>query len=956
MIKLSTTARLRYADNQKTLFKADFTLNKEHGRNASIMVEPLDGKNLNYGETKEYLSQHSNSSIGFYLPTYSATNNWNCNFKNIPISLFKQKKYVVVSMEVKISTPSNIEYIRPYLFDIFTDNTSYKRFGKAIDTPLIKDTWIRVYQVVETAEYLRATILEHIDCMGVNYVDSNHDIPSTPFTDIDYSFRNVMFELNDTGVPSPYVDSYVYYGGDYSDFFPHSLRLRGFDVMNDSVSFSDGVSSSGNFDVGSAIISSLNVTLNNYDDKFSLYDFSEATMKIFLGVPLVDEVTDEDDITQVEWVQKGFYTVDKPTSIGNTIPLTMLDNMSKFEVSFKDFLEGSPATTFPTTIGTLIQNMCNYCKVVLGSTVTHPEWVINKAPEEDLTCLDVIRYLAQINCNYAKINRDGYLIFNWYSADAFGQGDGTNLDGGTYLTKTTPYSDGDNADGGAFEPPYDPYIDEDGRSRLRYHSGDDYDAGVFNFGDYSVLRNHSNFSIGTDQITITGVKVEVENKDENSEERTLTYLIDKQGIIPPTDKPRIDAIQGYIINISDNKLMPYLDDLNACLEHLGLRLTDFTFRPFNVTSLSNIAIESGDAVRVYTPKGDFYDTYVTILNFKVNGFANYICDAKSVNENSSKSTSPLTSAIDSVKNDTKKQISVYSKAVENLTSLGANALGFYETSEIDPLDGTRIDYMHDKPKLEDSLNGYKKSLSGFFTMTRATTSDPWTLISGVTLDGSAVVKVLTANGINADWINAGTITGRNINGSYIYGNTRFEMNAYGSGQDTNLNWGGTWADSLTVVVNSNAEAGLGVAHASNRYKYAVYVHYNDIRLYDDSYNPDYAQWGSKSSSDKRLKKNIKNANKKSIRELFKKLRFVSFNYKDDDTEKTEHGMIAQEVEPLIEELGFDKRAFIKKDDKGYYKLTYPNFERLSMVAIQDLYDLIEKQQKEIDELKSQLKK
>lgn len=199
----------------------------------------------------------------------------------------------------------------------------------------------------------------------------------------------------------------------------------------------------------------------------------------------------------------------------------------------------------------------------------------------------------------------------------------------------------------------------------------------------------------------------------------------------------------------------------------------------------------------------------------------------------------------------------------------------------------------------------------------------------------------------------------NITGAKITGNTEFNMRT--PGKAAQLNWGGTWSDSLTVVSYKNNEpggnedAGLGVCQRDHRFDRAVYVHYNDVRLYDDSYNADYAQWGSKSSSDKRLKKNIKNANKKTIRELFQRLRFVSFKFKDDESEIIEHGMIAQEVEPLIDELGFDKRAFVKKGGDGYYKLTYPNFERIGLVAIQDLYEEVDKLQNEIKQLREEIK-
>lgn len=957
MINLSTNAQMRLMDNQKVLFKSDFILNTDNGRNSNVGTgEPLDGKNLNYGIEKTYKFYNS-LSTGFALPT-NGKYDFGCNFKDIPFELFKKKKYIVISIELNINTPDTVSYIRPFFQDIHYDNSVWSYIGNSIDTPISNDVWTRVYQVCECSHYLNDPSVAYIDCMGIRYLDADKNIIKV--SSVNYSYRNIMFELNDTGVPSDFEKSYVYYGGSYFDFTSTMKRLHGDDVMSGSATITDATSSSGRFDIGSAIINSLNITLNNFDDRFSLYDFTGATMKVYLGVPLVDEITDEEDTTQVEWVVKGFYTVDKPTSIGNTIPITMLDNMSKFEVLFKEV-----NVTYPVTLDKLIKAICLRCGVVQGTSVPNPNWTISNAPDDDsLTCLDIISFIAQINGCYARADRNGYLTFGWYNFDELGNDTGDNYDGGTFLTESIPYSDGDELEGGSFDGSSLPYVDEEGVSRVRYaNPSEEYDGGVFAWGRYHVVRAFTDYSVATEDIEITGIQFKVE--DEASGEKE--YLYDTKGnVAEPLDttglnlikSTKIDAVTipytasyyGYLmrddndfnlqdipisllskykyaiasleykcdafgntneiyvlilgqyknltgtwsgvtrnyftadadgewhkiyviaetsqllsyngnalqslshlsvygtaiddsqqqpftniqyrnimfelnntgemhdyvsqyvlqegnsyddfvtideqrkidssiyaLEIANNKLIPLLNSPDDCMRYIAKKIVGTTFRPYNITTLSNPTYEAGDIIKIVDNKGNDYYSMITSLSYPLNGYETLNCDAETVNEHNSANSNNLSTAIASVKNDTNVKLSAYDKAVRNLTSLSANALGFYETSEIDELDGSRIEYMHDKPLLEDSLIGYKKTLSGFFIGNRTSVTDDWTWVAGVDMEGNAVYKILTAHGINADWINAGTITGREINN----GNGTFHVNENGYLSASNANITGT---------------------------------------------------------------------------------------------------------------------------------------------------------------------
>lgn len=85
------------------------------------------------------------------------------------------------------------------------------------------------------------------------------------------------------------------------------------------------------------------------------------------------------------------------------------------------------------------------------------------------------------------------------------------------------------------------------------------------------------------------------------------------------------------------------------------------------------------------------------------------------------------------------------------------SIGYYTTT-ITNEHGAMITYMHDHPTLEESLYIAIEAAPGTFAWTTSGWNDgspAWTY--GITQDGSAIFRLLTVWGINADWINAGSI-------------------------------------------------------------------------------------------------------------------------------------------------------------------------------------------------------
>lgn len=95
-------------------------------------------------------------------------------------------------------------------------------------------------------------------------------------------------------------------------------------------------------------------------------------------------------------------------------------------------------------------------------------------------------------------------------------------------------------------------------------------------------------------------------------------------------------------------------------------------------------------------------------------------------------------------------------ATSALNGLISNSLGYYTTIVTDPDTGAMITYIHDASTLAASVVIYVMTESGLaWTKTGWNGGSPvWSY--GLTSDGNALLNILVVNGINADWINAGT--------------------------------------------------------------------------------------------------------------------------------------------------------------------------------------------------------
>ena len=71
------------------------------------------------------------------------------------------------------------------------------------------------------------------------------------------------------------------------------LNLTSANLWQNGMEFEDSVSNDSSFDIGSAIINVLNLSINNFDGEYSDYDFEGAEVICYVGLQIENEDTSE---------------------------------------------------------------------------------------------------------------------------------------------------------------------------------------------------------------------------------------------------------------------------------------------------------------------------------------------------------------------------------------------------------------------------------------------------------------------------------------------------------------------------------------------------------------------------------------------------------------------------------------------------------------------------------------
>lgn len=487
-----------------------------------------------------------------------------------------------------------------------------------------------------------------------------------------------------------------------------ALHLDNRDLWGGGITIEDSVSSDNSFDIGAAIINKCTVVINNIYDEYSEYDFGNAMVVPYIGLELPDGT--------IERVRKGTFTVDDAKYNGATISLSCLDNMKRFDKTYSE-----SSLTYPATLNQIVRDACDCCEVSLQTyNFPHDSFIVQTRPEDKTTTFrEIISWCAQIAGCFCRCDTLGRLELKWYDQNALEK---AWIDGGIFDSVSDDrYVTGDNIDGGEFAP---------------WNHGNVADGGEFGDRDGAhYIYSLYSMTTSVDDVVITGVRIEEKNREENKDAVT-TY---KSG----TD--------GYVISVEKNELIKSGAG-EEIVGWLGKQLIGFRFRKANFSHASDPTIEAGDIGVAIDRKQNAYPIPITSTKFSTGGKQDTRSSAQNPARNSAARFSSETKNYVEYRKDIEKERTDREKALEELKDRVDNSPGLF-TTEVTQPNGSTIFYMHDKPTLGESMIVWKMTAEAWVV----STDGGKTYNAGMTVDGDTIVRILTAVGVNADWVKTGAL-------------------------------------------------------------------------------------------------------------------------------------------------------------------------------------------------------
>ena len=217
------------------------------------------------------------------------------------------------------------------------------------------------------------------------------------------------------------------------------------------------------------------------------------------------------DDGSVEKIKEGIFSVVEPTTPGSTITLVAADYMAKTSDSYV------ANTTFPATIFNIYRDVCIQCNLVAGSAkFTNGDFVVD-AISENVTCREMLGYIAMIAGGNAMCDSNGAVIIKSYDFSGLKKSDGTY--------------------------------------------------------DYTKAQNFSGFqknpSISTDMIRITGVKAENDDGDEKQ-----SYIVGSEDYCFLIENPLISGKEAQALQLIGNVIVG-LEFYTFSGDHISNPLAEF---------------------------------------------------------------------------------------------------------------------------------------------------------------------------------------------------------------------------------------------------------------------------------------------------------------------------------------------------------------------------------------------
>lgn len=252
-------------------------------------------------------------------------------------------------------------------------------------------------------------------------------------------------------------------------------------------------------------------------------------------------------------------------------------------------------------------------------------------------------------------------------------------------------------------------------------------------------------TLSSDDIVITGIKVTNGQSNDDTD----------------TDYSGMYGEEGYVLEL-ENELID-TDQLQTVANIIGEQIVGARFRNLEGDLVYNPLVEFGDMVCTYDRLGNKYLTPLTDVSGNVGGLTTVKTQADDPIRGSSDFYGNSTKAIVAARQMVQKETSAREEAIRRLAETLNSSSGLYMTQEPQQ-DGSIIYYMHNKPTIAESNIIWKLTAEAFAVSIDGGKTYPY----GFAVTGELITRLLYAEGINADYINAGTLVVRDKSGNAIF--------------------------------------------------------------------------------------------------------------------------------------------------------------------------------------------
>lgn len=522
------------------------------------------------------------------------------------------------------------------------------------------------------------------------------------------------------------------------------------DIMNGDNGFSDCAESS-SFPIGATVCKTLTLSINNDQEQWKNYNFYGAKIHAYLKLqtsyaasesvstlldesynPILDSTGDPIIATQaatkdsIETIDKGVYTVTTPEQYSDIINVTALDDMYKANKTYTSGLK------LPQSLINIVRDACKTVGIGMNLTMDHGDIIIRNVPDS-MTFRQLFGYAAMVESANARIDYSGNLQFVKWD---FGKMESDNAatvdaDGFIHFGDANPSID---IDGFVSLPGWT--INAEGFLALTSGPGSDVQR----------LMAYANPpALSSDDIVITGIKVT--NGQSNDDANT--------------DYSGMYGEEGYVLEL-ENELID-TDQLQTVANIIGGQIVGARFRNLEGDLIYNPLVEFGDMVYTYDRLENKYLTPLTDVSGNVGGLTTVKTQADDPIRGSSDFYGNSTKAIVAARQMVRKETSAREEAIQRLAETLNSSSGLYMTQEPQQ-DGSIIYYMHNKATMAESNIIWKLTAEAFAVSIDGGKTYPY----GFAVTGELITRLLYAEGINADYINAGTLIVRDKSEKVIF--------------------------------------------------------------------------------------------------------------------------------------------------------------------------------------------